>query len=101
MGYTRWDPRSRAGAVALRKESTHDLRAVEELSETVADWAAYQNLAGEHDTVEPSPVAGPYDWRSYIREEIKLAQRREQDSKPVPKKADASAVSKAPAVFYA
>lgn len=100
LGYTRWDPRSRAGAVAVRRESEHDLRALEELSENVSDWAKYQDLSGDHDTVETCPVAGPYDWRSYIQEETKLAQRREAGSKPA-RKAEPANGRSAPSGYYA
>ncbi|HUR69124.1 MAG TPA: hypothetical protein VM370_07740 [Candidatus Thermoplasmatota archaeon] len=101
LAYMRWDPRSRAGAIMVKKQTLHDLKAVEALSENVTDWAKYQNLAGECDTVETSPVSGPYDWRSYIQEETKLAQRREADAKPVAKKTERPAASSAPSVFYA
>lgn len=86
----------------MRASSGYDPKAVEKLSDNVSDWAKYQNLAGECDTVETSPVAGPYDWRSYIQEETKLAQRREQEAKPRTKKeAERPAASTAPSVFYA
>lgn len=86
----------------MRASSAYDPKAVEKLSDNVSDWAKYQNLAGEHDTVETSPVAGPYDWRAYIQEETKLAQRREAESKPRQKKeAERPAPTSAPSVFYA
>lgn len=100
LAYTRWDPRSRAGAVAVQKTTAHDLRAVEEYSETVTAWAKYQNLTGECDTVETSPVIGPYDWRSYIQEEVKLAQRRDDASRPT-KKSESPTPPSAPAGYYA
>lgn len=98
MGYTRWDPKSRAGAVAVHKPG---MKGVAALSEHASGWARYQNLAGEHDSVETSPIVGTYDWRSYIQEEAQLARRREEKEKPRDKKA-AERVEPAPApsVFY-
>lgn len=101
LGIVRWDPRNRAGAVAVRKQSAHDIKAVQAVSENVRTWAEYQNLAGEHDNVETSPVTGNYDWRSYLQEETQLAQRREERAKPAPKKADRAAPAPAPSGFYA
>lgn len=100
LAYTRWDPRSRAGAVAVRKKSQHDLHAVEAFSESVGEWAQYQNLAGECDTVERCPVSGTYDWRSYIQEETQLARRREEQ-KPREKKLDRVEPAPAPSGYYA
>jgi hypothetical protein len=97
LGYTRWDPKARAGAVAVRKSGVDG---VGQLSQHVSGWARYQNLAGEHDSVETSPITGTYDWRSYIQEETQLARRREEKEKPREKKVQADAPS-APSVFYA
>lgn len=74
------------------------MKAVEALSDNVSEWARYQNLAGEFDTVETSSVSGTYDWRAYIQEETTLAHRRE--AKPRDKKAD-RADTPAPPGFYA
>ena len=83
LGYTRWDPKTRAGAVGVRASG---MQAVEALSTHVGEWARYQNLAGEHDSVETSPISGTYDWRSYIQEEAQFARRREEKEKPREKK---------------
>ena len=77
------------------------MKAVETISDHVADWAKYQNLAGECDTVESSTISGNYDWRSYIQEEAQLARRREEQEKPRAKKAERPATPAAPTVFYA
>lgn len=98
VSYTRWDPKTRAGAVAVRATG---MKAVGELSSHVTDWARYQNLSGEHDVVETSPITGPYDWRSYIQEEAQLARRREEKEKPREKKAERSEPNAPPAGFYA
>lgn len=74
---------------------------MESISDHVADWAKYQNLAGEHDTVESSTISGNYDWRSYIQEEAQLARRREEQDKPRLKKAERSSAPAAPTGFYA
>lgn len=100
-GFTRWDPKTRAGAIAVRSSRRHDLRAVESLSEHVMDWARYQDLDGEHDSVETSPIRGSYDWRAYIREETQAARRRDEQTKPRDKKVERPAPAAAPAVFYA
>ena len=100
MGYTRWDPKTRAGAIAVRATSKLDVQASESISEHVMQWAKYQNLVGEHDNVETSPIRGSYDWRSYIREEAQLAKRREE-TKPRDKKVERAAPAPAPSVFYA
>ena len=86
VGATRWNPESRAGAMAVKSKGKIDLDAVKTVSSAVMNWAQYQNLAGEHDTVETSTVRGNYDWRSYIQEETSIARRREaranRDKKP-------------------
>lgn len=98
LGYTRWDPKSRAGAVAVRKPG---MKAVAAVSDHVAGWARYQNLVGEADSVETSPITGNYDWRSYIQEEAQLARRREEKEKPREKKTERAPQNPpAPSVFY-
>jgi hypothetical protein len=86
VGATRWNPESRAGAMSVKPKGRLDLNAVKAMSSAVMNWAQYQNLAGELDNVETSPVRGTYDWRSYIQEETSLARRREaranRDKKP-------------------
>ena len=99
-GYTRWDPKTRAGAIAIRAKGRHDLKAVESISEHVMDWARYQDLVGEHDSVETSPVRGSYDWRAYLQEEIEAARRRDEQAKPREKKAERAAPAPPPSVFY-
>lgn len=79
----------------------HDVRAVEAISENVDDWARYQNLSGECDTVETSPVSGTYDWRSYLQEETQLAQRREERARSREKKPERPEPTKPPAGYYA
>lgn len=101
MAYTRWDPKTRAGAIAIRAEKRCDVRAVESISDHVQDWAKYQDLDGEHDSVETSPIRGSYDWRSYLQEETQMARRREQQAKPREKKVDRAPPAPAPSVFYA
>lgn len=100
VSYTRWDPKSRAGAVAVRSRAGIDVRAVEAFSDNVTDWARYQDLAGDTDNVESCSIAGHYDWRSYIREEAQFARRREEQAKPQ-KKADPVEAPKAPSDLYA
>lgn len=96
LTYTRWDPSSRAGAVAVRSTGLKNLRT---LTDSVSAWASYQNLAGDMDTVETSAVQGIYDWRAYIREETQIARRREE-KKPA-SKPERAAPAPAPTVFYA
>lgn len=96
----RWDPKSRAGAVGIRVRGALDVKAVEAVAATVDDWADYQNLAGEPDNVETSPVQGTYDWRAYLQEETELARKREAKTvKKQPSRAPAPPA--APHVFYA
>jgi len=92
---TRWDPSSRAGAVAFRAKSKYD---VQDVHEAVNDWASYQNLGGDADNVEASPVAGNYDWRGYLLEEAKLAEKRATKRGA---KAERAPPEPAPTVFYA
>lgn len=99
-GYTRWDPKTRAGAIAIRANGRYDLKAVESISEHVMDWARYQEIVGEHDSVETSPVRGSYDWRGYLQEETQAARRRDEQTKPREKKAERAAPPPAPSVFY-
>jgi len=84
--------------VAVRAKG---MKAVGAISTHVSDWARYQNLAGEHDSVETSPITGNYDWRSYIQEEAQYARRREEKEKPRDKKAERAEQPPAPSVFYA
>jgi hypothetical protein len=100
LGITRWNPDSRAGAVAIRPRRPHDLQALVDVTDTLRDWAEYQNLAGEQDNAETSPIQGPYDWRSYLHEEARAAKQRAQRDRPV-KKASPAASAPAPSVFYA
>lgn len=95
MGFTRWDPKSRAGAVAVRKGGMKGVGAV---CGHVANWARYQNLGGEHDNVETSPITGTYDWRAYIQEEAQYARRRGEKEKP--RKAEPVEATPPPSVFY-
>lgn len=100
---TRWDPASRAGAVAVRPRSSTDVEAIHALAENAQEWAKYQDLTGEKDGVDPSPTTfkGTYDWRSYIAEEAEIARRRDERAKPAAKKADRPSPPAAPSVFYA
>lgn len=82
----------------MRQKGALDVKAEEALSDNVSEWARYQSLAGECDTVETSSVSGPYDWRAYIQEETTLAWRRE---KPRDKKTEGGEPAPAPSVFYA
>ncbi|HET6406042.1 MAG TPA: hypothetical protein VFH78_15485 [Candidatus Thermoplasmatota archaeon] len=71
------------------------------VSDHVAQWARYQNIVGEADSVETSPITGTYDWRSYIQEEAQYARRREEKEKPRDKRAAAvQQPAPAPSVFY-
>jgi hypothetical protein len=81
----RWDPKTRAGAVAVRVSGT--AKSAEAVSKTVTDWARYQNLTGELDNVETSPVTGTYDWRGYLQEETEAAKRRAPPAKKAEKPA--------------
>lgn len=95
---TRWDPEGRAGAVLVRTKRAHDLEAVKAVADSVKDWAQYQQLGGEVDNVETSPITGTYDWKSYIHEEAEYAKKRAGERRPR-KAADAGVA--APTVFYA
>lgn len=101
MGFTRWDPRSRAGAIAVKNGRKLDTQSMMDVSELVSDWAEYQNLNGECDNVETSPISGTYDWRAYVREEAAYARRREAKKKPAMEKQPVAAPAPAPSVFYA
>lgn len=75
----RWDPKSRAGAMSIHPKHNLDVDALKNLAENLQEVASYQEMGGgEWDTHEPSPVAGTYDWRGYLREESEIAWRREQ-----------------------
>ena len=99
MGITRWNPQVRAGAIAIRSRQGLDAKALHHATQTVGEWARYQNLSGDLDTIEPSPIQGTYDWRSYLQEESQIAQRREE-RKPREKKTP-EIRAPAPSVFYA
>ncbi|MEA3199984.1 MAG: hypothetical protein QOE90_1412 [Thermoplasmata archaeon] len=99
LGVTRWNPESRAGAVAVKSSRSFDAKAIEQVSDAVRDWAEYQNLAGDADTVESSPIQGNYDWRAYIQEEARAAKERAARARPAKKEAVPPAP--APSVFYA
>lgn len=104
LGITRWEPESRAGAVAVRRKNAMDVSAIRAVAETVRDWAQYQDLDGEVDNVETSPITGTYDWRAYLQEEAAIARRRERAraaQKARDKKPERPAPAPAPAVFYA
>ena len=96
---TRWDPESRAGAVLVRTKRVHDLEAVKAVADSVKDWARYQQLTGELDNVETSPITGTYDWKSYLHEEAQLAQKRAGERRP--RKTPSDPIASAPTVFYA
>lgn len=97
----RWDPRTRAGAIAVRAKSAHDTEAMKALADNVREWASYQKLAGEIENVETSPITGTYDWKAYLHEEAQAAQARETERKPVPKKpAKPARAEVAPAHWY-
>lgn len=74
---TRWDPSTRAGAVAVKRKHRFDFVALQSEAENLSEWAAYEDTAGEFESHEPSPETGTYDWRSYLREEAALAKHRE------------------------
>ncbi|MFA5861199.1 MAG: hypothetical protein WDA16_05840, partial [Candidatus Thermoplasmatota archaeon] len=44
----------------------------------VRDWASYQKLGGDIESVETSPIVGTYGWKAYLQEETQLAQAREE-----------------------
>ena len=85
--------------MAVRSKRTHDVQAVKAVADSVMNWARYQNLGGELDNVETSPITGDYDWKAYLHEETKLAQKRESERRPR-KPADRPAPPPAPSVFY-
>lgn len=95
---TRWDPENRAGAVLVRTKRPLDLEAVKAVADSVKDWARYQQLGGELDNVETSPITGTYDWKSYLHEEARYAKKRAGERRP--RKVEPSAPA-APTVFYA
>lgn len=101
MTVTRWNPQARAGAVGIRARKGVDAKAMQQLAQTVSDWAKYQSLSGEPDTIEASTFQGTYDWRAYLQEEAHIAQRREAAKQPRDKKPAAPAPAAAPSVFYA
>jgi len=100
LGITRWNPESRAGAVAITPRRPHDAKAIGAVADALRDWAEYQNLAGESDVVESSPIRGTYDWRSYLHEEAAAARQRAERERPAKKPAPAQPTA-APSVFYA
>lgn len=79
MGVVRWDPRGRAGAVAVTPQRTFDMHAISDMADVVMDWAAYQNVGANVDNVEASRSQGTYDWRAYLQEEAEIAQEREAE----------------------
>lgn len=85
----------------MKGGSRLDTKTMKDVSELVMDWAEYQNLNGECDNVETSPISGTYDWRSYLHEEAAYARRREAKKKPAVEKQPAVAPPPAPSVFYA
>ena len=101
-GIVRWDPKSRAGAVAIRRERSFDVQSVSDTTDLVMDWASYQNLAANVDNVETSKFRGKYDWRSYLREEADIAREREAArAKSRPKPQERAAPAPAPSSLYA
>lgn len=100
LGITRWNPESRAGAIAITPRRRYDAKAIGAVADALQDWAEYQNLAGESDNVESSPIQGTYDWRAYIQEEARAAKQRADRERPA-KKAPAAEPAPAPSVFYA
>jgi hypothetical protein len=98
LAIARWNPDSRAGAIAVRPRGAHDVKCVERISNVVQDWASYQNLSGETDSAETVTVSGPYDWRADLHEAAEQA-RRDVGQKPA-KKTERAAPA-APSVFYA
>lgn len=100
LGITRWNPESRAGAVAITPRRQHDAKAIGQVADALQSWAEYQNLAGETDNVETSPIQGNYDWRAYLQEEAHAAKQRADRERPA-KKAAAQPQAPAPSVFYA
>lgn len=83
----------------VRSRKATDLGAVKAVADSVQRWADYQNLSGEYDNVETSPIVGTYDWKAYLHEEAKLAQRREGERKPR-KSTAPPAPSPAPSALY-
>lgn len=100
---TRWDPSSRAGAVGVKPRGRNDVEAIQAIAESAQEWAKYQNLTGEKDSVDPSPTTfkGQYTWRAYIAEEAEIARRRDDRAKPAAKKVEPAKPAPAPSVFYA
>lgn len=101
LGVTRWDPASRAGAVAVRPRRAHDVQTLRDIADTVNDWADYQKLAGEADNVETSPITGTYDWRSYLQEETDIARRRDAERARREKKVERAPLPPVPVHYYA
>ena len=85
----------------MRKNGRFDYGAQKDLVESVNDWATYQNLAGDADNVETSPITGHYDWRSYLREEAEIAHRREQKTRARDRKPERPSPPPAPTHLYA
>lgn len=100
VSVTRWDPESRAGAVAVRVKKRRDYAAMRAMADTIQEWAEYTEMDGELDNVETSPITGTYDWRAYLREEADYARRREAASQAQGKKV-ARSPPPAPPGFYA
>lgn len=101
MGISRWNPESRAGAVAIKPARSFDTKALSKISDALKDWSRYQSLAGEADNVETSPIQGTYDWRAYLQEEARAAKERQAARERPAKKAAPAAPAPAPSVFYA
>lgn len=77
-----------------------DVETMSSFSRAVADWARYQNIAGDMDLVETSTVRGNYDWRSYLQEETSYARRREARARKAEPRAS-QAPAPAPHNLYA
>lgn len=100
----RWDPHSRAGAVAVVRKQGHEAQAISDTADIIMDYARYEKLDGSLDNVETSKVRGTYDWRAYLQEEAEAARGRQAErarTREKEKKPQARPPAPAPSHLYA
>lgn len=98
----RWDPQSRAGAVAVARKEGHTAQAISDTADIITDYARYEKLEGSLDNVETSKVRGVYDWRAYLQEEAEAARGRQAERmRRSDKKPQARPPPPAPTTYYA
>lgn len=69
----RYDPRTAAGAIALRPRSAHDVDALRDRAATVHEWAVGQSLADDRTHVRVSRMGEVPSWREHLRRQTERA----------------------------